>query len=235
MQYVWFCDCAIKELWGSAEKIAEVERGNKVSFKRVFKIETSSCLGLYYLNYKEMKRDSAVISVSERVRCLCVLEWIKKSDELTSFLMAIECATLMHQLLHSDYMQQERFNMPDGCLSRRWQHKWSHWLEIGWPYRHNPPAQNQVMALAGRLELDTLRRDEDKKAQSQLLLILQNRKPLQRLWRNIQTPSERLIQRVWGGDGISRVIGELIVSQHEVAPPFYSSDNPWQVFDLRQI
>lgn len=70
------------------------------------------------------------------------------------------------------------------------------------------------MALAGRPEQDTLRRDEDKEAQSQNLMILQNCKPLHRLRRNIQTPSEMLIQRVWDSDRTSRVISELMVSQH---------------------
>lgn len=125
--------------------------------------------------------------------------------------------------------------MPNSCLSRRWQHKWSHWLEIGWPYQHNPLAQNLVMALAGRLEQDTLRRDEDKEAQLQNLMILQNCKPLQRLWRNIQTSSELLLQRVWDSDRTSQVITELVVSQHKLSASFYSSDKPWWVCDLQHM
>lgn len=78
------------------------------------------------------------------------------------------------------------------------------------------------MALAGCLERDTLRRDEDKEAQSQTLMILQNCKPLQRHWRNIQTSSELLIQRVWDSDRRSWVISEPIVSQRKVTTALMS-------------
>lgn len=72
------------------------------------------------------------------------------------------------------------------------------------------------MALVGRLEQDTLRRDEDKEAHLRNLMILQNCKPLQRFRRSIQTPSELLIQRVWDSDERIRVMSELVVSQRKV-------------------